>query len=80
MKTKHGVLVFLESKNPPVFKTPMNVRWTHDPHKDEPFIFGNEDHMETCNLSTVQQIKRIDNCLLIKTRNSTYALYVKESE
>ena len=80
MNVKHGVLIFIESKNPPVFKTPMAIRWTTDPKKGEAFLFGSDEHVSQCNLSAVQQIKKIDNCLLIKTRNSTYVLYVKESE
>lgn len=77
---KQGTLIFIESKNPPVFKDSMDIVYSIPPKKGQAFIFSEAGRMNQCNLSTVQQVKRIENSLLIKTRNSTYVLYIRESE
>lgn len=65
-----GILYLIESKNPPVFDTPMVIRFGHVPTIGQAFFFNDGWH-----LSTVQAIKYQDGYNVITTLNSKYILY-----
>lgn len=73
MKLLTGVLHFIKSKNPPVFHTPMDIRYAIPPTEGQAFLFGRDyDFIERCNLSTVKKITEFDGFCVIQTRNSYY--------
>jgi hypothetical protein len=71
---KTGVLYLLVSKNPPVFTTPMRIRFTRGPKVGESFLFSKDGLFGQCNLSETKRLMRYHGFTLIKTRNSTYVL------
>ena len=77
MRIKNGLLMFVESKNPPVFDETVDITYTIEPEKGQSFLFNSKGN--GCNLSIIQQIKTIGKASLIKTLNSTYLLYRKEN-
>lgn len=78
MNVLEGTLHFISSKNPPVFATPMTIRYTRPPEKGEAFLFGRDRGFDRCNLSLVQKISKFDGFIVIKTLNSYYVLADKK--
>lgn len=68
-----GTLFFVKSKNPPVFGDVIDINYSEPPKVGEPFFFS------AGHLSVVQRLVKMEDCLLIKTLNSTYMLYMRES-
>lgn len=73
MEIKIATLLFVKSKNPPVFNTPLEIYFQHDPKVGEAFLFSYRG-LHACNLSTVKKITRYDGFKVIQTRNSYYIL------
>lgn len=70
---KTATLLFIKSKNPPVFQTPLEICYKDDPEVEGLFIFSYRGfHM--CNLSQIKQITKFDGFSVIRTRNSYYIL------
>ena len=82
MQPSKGILLFIKSKNPPVFGTaPVAIEYIRAPKKGEGFLFrrvGSDAAFrlyECCNLSVVQKISKSEDFWIIKTVNSTYVLF-----
>lgn len=72
-----GILTLVESKNPPVFETPMEINFTVLPRLDESFLFTSSRYGH-CNTSEVK-VSAVDSETgewLLTTRNSIYRLGV----
>lgn len=69
-----ATLFFVESRNPPVFKSPLRITFTDEPKVGEAFFFN------TGHLSVVQEVVSMQNYRLIKTLNSIYMLRIKEKK
>lgn len=66
-------LLFVKSKNPPVFHTPLEVYYRYAPKVGESFFFSYRG-FHACNLSEVKKITKFDGFIVIQTRNSYYVL------
>jgi hypothetical protein len=72
-KAKTGTLYLIKSKNLPVFRTPMTIRYTHDPVLGESFLFSTT-FSNYCNLSETKKLDVYEGFKIIATRNSFYVL------
>ncbi len=72
---KQGILYLVESRRPPVFRTPMVITYSQEPKLDEAFIFHAVNGPSYCNLSVTQKLVEVDGYKRIKTLNSEYILY-----
>lgn len=74
MKFTTATLLFVKSKNPPVFSTKENIHYTTPPKVGQAFIFNRDNGLWGANLSTVKKITKYDGFKVIQTRNSYYIL------
>jgi hypothetical protein len=75
---KTGILYLIESKNPPVFQTPLRIMYRRGPKLGESFLFASRPFQQ-CNLSEAKRLTRFKGFTIIKTRNSTYVLHAVTS-
>jgi hypothetical protein len=74
-----SILYLIESRNPPVFETPIVIEHNDSPKVGEAFLF--ECHMSKyCNVSTIKSIEQRKGHVIVTTRNSIYALYPLPTE
>lgn len=76
---KTAILLFIKSKNPPVFMTPLEIYYSEEPKIGLPFLFT-RGGFTCCNLSEVKKITKFDGFRVLRTRNSYYALLETKSE
>ncbi len=71
-----GILYFVESRNPPVFVTPMKISFKDLPVEGNAFYFSTYGKMDHCNLSMIKKITPLGVGYKIQTRNSKYLLAI----
>lgn len=78
-KTKTATLFLLKSKNSPVFVQGSEIYYTRPPKVGESFLFSQRG-LHYCNFSEVKKIVKLDDLLIVKTRNSYYAIRKEADE
>lgn len=78
MQPKTATLFLLKSKNPPVFRQGSEIYYRRAPKIGESFLFSQKG-LHYCNFSEVKKIVKLEDLLIVKTRNSVYAIR-KESD
>ena len=79
-KMKTATLLFIKSKNAPVFSIKERISYTVAPKVGHPFLFNRACGLYGANLSAVKKITKYDDFQVIQTRNSYYVLINGESK
>jgi len=77
MQLSKGTLLFIKSRNAPVFgMAPVAIEYMRAPKKGQGFLFRRVGRpFDCCNLSVVQKVSKSADFSVIETLNSTYVLF-----